>query len=345
MSRTIEQNKIVNKNYISSFIREMNEVKVVNIKTVLESYFDTNSIVNITSPFEELNGIEAASEEFWTPLFNSFPDIENQPYILVAGDYEGRSYVSCTGNFIGTFAEDWLGISATQQPTWLRYAAHFMIEDEKIVKAWYFFDVLDIMRQAGFNFFPNRGIECIAPPPMTGDGMVTYKTAAVSGQKTLDLTNAMLDGLGSYDGKTLSSMGQEQFWNVEQMMWYGPAGIGTTRGLKGFQKNHQVPFITAFPDRGITVKEGKEYFTQIGDGNYSCDFGFPAMYGTHSGDGWLGLKATGKEITLRVVDYWRREGDTLKENWVFIDMIHVLKQLDIDVFDLLDKEKQQRINL
>ncbi len=157
----------------------------------------------------------------------------------------------------------------------------------------------------------------------------------------MDLTNAMLNGLGSYDGKTLNSMGQERFWDVENMMWYGPSGIGTTRGLKGFQKNHQVPFITAFPDRGITVKEGKDYFTQIGDGNYSCDFGFPAMYGTHNGDGWLGLKATGKKITLRVVDYWRREDDKLKENWVFIDMPHVLKQLGIDVFALLNKEKQR----
>jgi hypothetical protein len=180
---------------------------------------------------------------------------------------------------------------------------------------------------------------------MTGDGIVNYKRAPIEGEKTLELTNAMLNGLGSYDGKTLSSMGQERFWDQEQMMWYGPAGIGTTRGLKGFQKNHQVPFITAFPDRGITVKEGKEYFTQIGDGNYSCDFGFPAMYGTHNGDGWLGLKATGKKITLRVVDYWRREGEIFKENWVFIDMIHVLKQLDVDVFELLNMEKYKRKNL
>ncbi len=124
------------------------------------------------------------------------------------------------------------------------------------------------------------------------------------------------------------------------MMWYGPSGIGTTRGLKKKKKNHQVPFITAFPDRGITEKQGEDHFTQIGEGNYSCDFGFPAMYGTHTGDGWLGLKATGKRITLRVVDYWRREGDHLKENWVFIDMPHVLKQLGIDVFKELKNLKK-----
>ena len=214
-----------------------------------------------------------------------------------------------------------------------------MIEDNKIAKAWYFFDMLDVMRQAGFNFFPNTGVESIPPAPMTGDGIVTYRTDPIEDEKSIDLTNAMLNGLGSYDGKTLSSMGQDQFWDNENMMWYGPSGIGTTRGLIGFQKNHQIPFITAFPDRGIVTKKGEDYFTQIGDGNYSCDFGFPAMYGTHNGDGWLGLKATGKEIKLRVVDYWRREGDTLKENWVFIDMIHLLKQLGIDVIKELKKLK------
>ena len=345
MSGTLEHKKIVNKKRIASFIKEMNKAKIADIQVVLETYFDANSAVNITSPFEELKGIEATNKQFWTPLFKAFPDLENQPYILVAGDYEERSYVSCTGNFIGTFTEDWVGIPATHKPTWLRYAAHFMIEDGKIIKAWYFFDMIDVMRQAGFNFFPNKGVELVPPAPMTGDGIVNYKTDALEGDKTLNLTNAMLNGLGSYDGKTLNSMGQEQFWDVENMMWYGPSGIGTTRGLKGFQKNHQVPFITAFPDRGITIKEGEEYFTQIGDGNYSCDFGFPAMYGTHNGNGWLGLNATGKKITLRVVDYWRREGNVLKENWVFIDMLHVLKQLDVDVFELLNKEKQKRIKL
>jgi predicted ester cyclase len=341
MTANLEHKKTENKILITSFFKEMNQTKIADVYNVLESYFDENVIVNITSPFEELTGIGEFNNSFWTPLFNSFTAIENQPYILVGGDYEERSYVSCTGNFIGTFTKDWLGIPANQQPTWLRYAAHFMMEGKKIIKAWFFFDMLDVIRQAGFNLFPNKGVELIPLAPMTGDGVINYKTDPVEDKKTIDLTNAMLNGLGSYDGKTLNSMGQERFWDVENMMWYGPSGIGTTRGLKGFQKNHQIPFITAFPDRGITVKKEEDYFTQIGEGNYSCDFGFPAMYGSHNGDGWLGLKATGNKITLRVVDYWRREGDKLKENWVFIDMPHVLKQLGIDVFALLNKEKQR----
>jgi hypothetical protein len=42
--------------------------------------------------------------------------------------------------------------------------------------------------------------------------------------------------------------GQEAYWS-EDMVWYGPAGIGTKRGLKDFQENHQRPFLHAFPDK------------------------------------------------------------------------------------------------
>ncbi|MGK0363273.1 MAG: putative ester cyclase [Saprospiraceae bacterium] len=328
------------KKMVMRFIQEMNEARNASADShpIFEKYFSKDVVLEITKPFEKIEGISNYLNDFWNPMIESFPDLEDQPYILIGGEYEGRDYVSLTGNFVGTFKKSWLDIPPTNQPAWLRYSATFMIKNERIVKAWYFFDILDVMRQAGYHFFPNRGIEHVPPAPMTGDGIVTYETDSTEGKKTIDLTNAMLNGLGSYDGKDLESMGQTRFWDVKNMMWYGPSGIGTTRGLKGFEDNHQVPFITAFPDRGITEKIGKEYFTQIGDGNYSCDFGFPAMYGTHLNDDWLGIKATGKIITLRVVDYWRREDDQLKENWVFIDMIDVLEQLGIDVFEMMKRE-------
>ncbi|MEM6765205.1 MAG: ester cyclase [Bacteroidota bacterium] len=328
------------KEMVLQFIWEMNEAAHQEEKftAVLKRYVAEEVRLHITRPFEEMVGVQAYADEFWTPLMRAFPDLENQPYILIGDTYEGRSYISFTGNLIGTFQQEWLGIPPNQQPMWVRYSTTFLIQDQKITKAWYFLDTLDVLRQSGFHFFPNRGVECVPPAPMTGDGIVTYATPPGEGQKSLELTNAMLDGLSSYDGKTLESMGQTRFWDIHGMMWYGPSGIGTTRGLTGFQKNHQVPFITAFPDRGITAKVEKDYFAQIGDGNYSCDFGFPAMYGTHLGDDWLGLPATGKRITLRVVDYWRREGDQLKENWVMIDMVDVLEQLGIDVFEQIRKQ-------
>ena len=56
------------------------------------------------------------------------------------------------------------------------------------------------------------------------------------------------------------------------------------------------------------------------------------MTGSHLGGGWLGLPPSGKDVTMRVMDWWRRDGDLLKENWVSIDLLHVLDQFGLDVF-------------
>jgi hypothetical protein len=52
---------------------------------------------------------------------------------------------------------------------------------------------------------------------------------------------------------------------------------------------------------------------------------------THLGD-YLGAPATNKPITMRVADWWRREGDLLRENWVMIDLPELLLQMGVDVF-------------
>ena len=39
---------------------------------------------------------------------------------------------------------------------------------------------------------------------------------------------------------------------------------------------------------------------------------------------------------MRVCDWWRREGDLLVENWVFVDVPHVLKQLGNDLFATME---------
>jgi hypothetical protein len=56
------------------------------------------------------------------------------------------------------------------------------------------------------------------------------------------------------------------------------------------------------------------------------------MHGTHSGGDWLGLPPSGQYLSLRVMDIWRREGNLLKENWVAIDIPHMLQQMGLDVF-------------
>ena len=81
------------------------------------------------------------------------------------------------------------------------------------------------------------------------------------------------------------------------MNWYGPAGIGTGRGIEGFRNWHQIPFLAGMPDRGSKVAEITYHF--FGDNDYAAVTGWPNMIQTISHDGWLGILPLGKEITMR----------------------------------------------
>ncbi|UCH25684.1 MAG: ester cyclase [Trueperaceae bacterium] len=127
--------------------------------------------------------------------------------------------------------------------------------------------------------------------------------------------------------------GQEEFWH-EDMHWYGPAGIGAKMSLKAFQDEHQRPFLHAFPDKVAHDQ------VQIAEGDYVASFGYQEA--THAGD-YLGIPATGKKVKVRYMDFWRVEDGKLKENWVMIDLLDFLEQLDVDVEALLaDAMKYRR---
>jgi hypothetical protein len=52
--------------------------------------------------------------------------------------------------------------------------------------------------------------------------------------------------------------------------------------------------------------------------------------------GYLGATtASDRAVEMRIVDLYRREGDRLAENWIFIDHLHVLNQLGLDVLGRL----------
>jgi hypothetical protein len=51
----------------------------------------------------------------------------------------------------------------------------------------------------------------------------------------------------------------------------------------------------------------------------------------HEGSGWLGLPASNKPINMRVMDFYSIDEGLIRENWVPIDILHILFQMDVDV--------------
>ena len=55
------------------------------------------------------------------------------------------------------------------------------------------------------------------------------------------------------------------------------------------------------------------------------------MRAMHLGGGFLGTGPTGKEVTMRVMDFYLHHEGKIRENWVPIDIIELLLQMGIDV--------------
>ena len=73
------------------------------------------------------------------------------------------------------------------------------------------------------------------------------------------------------------------------------------------------------------------------DGNYVASTGWPSVDATHTGYGWLGQQATNRKVGMRVMDFWRRDGDRFRENWVLIDIPDLLLQMGFDLFAQIKK--------
>ena len=118
----------------------------------------------------------------------------------------------------------------------------------------------------------------------------------------------------------------DRLWHP-RCTWYGPGGIGTARGIRGFRDHHQIPFLNAMPDRRGLIERG-HFFAQ---GDYVAFTAWPGMEMHVTGDGWLGIAPSGQKITMRSLDFWRVEGDLIRENWVCVDLLDVWHQLGVDV--------------
>ena len=277
-------------------------------------------------PINSITGSRALEFSLYSPLFDAFPDLRRRTDVFFAESFEGSEWISATGYLIGTFSREWLGIPAHGKTAYIRFGEFSRMEEGKITETRILFDLVDLLRQVGIRVLPESpGEERIVPGPEAGDGVLLAARDSGESRKTLELVEAMIFGLGSYDQSNLESMGMEKYWDPQKMVWYGPTGIGTTYGLEGFQKYHQQPFLRAFPDR-----KGGHHVARLAEGLYAATTGWPSVLATHRGE-YLGTPASDRRVQMRVMDWWRREGELLTENWVFIDLPHLFLQFGIDL--------------
>ncbi|MGV2434448.1 MAG UNVERIFIED_CONTAM: ester cyclase [Anaerolineae bacterium] len=143
-----------------------------------------------------------------------------------------------------------------------------------------------------------------------------------------DTHKALIDAM--YHGLNQNVLGlMQQFW-FEDMVWEGPAGIGTMNGIDEFEYDYRKAFIHAFPDKSA------HDIVRVEEGDWVAGTGFQTTTFAHD---WLGIPATGQPIKVRYMDFWRveeRDGEKkLAENLVLIDILGVLEQAGYNVNNVL----------
>ena len=300
---------------------------------------------HLAHPFETLDGAAAYRERALGALRAAFPDLERRETIRIRGvSGLDAEWIGFCGYWCGGFHAPFLDIPPTRRMAHLRFHEFFRLEGDRVVEFQGLWDLPELMMQAGvWPMGPSLGREWHVPAPATQDGLGPHERDGSSASRVV---NDMLVGLGRHADGGPDAMGLERFWHPS-MSWYGPAGIGTGRGLAGFVDAHQRPFRLAFPnrqggaqltDREAGGSDGGGHYVRLGDGPYSVTGGWPSVRAEHRGGALFGTGPTDRAVEMRVMDFYGHHEGLIRENWVPIDVPHLLLQMGVDVFERLETQ-------
>ena len=318
------------KSLILSFYDELEAANADSVGKVISQFTNPDFQWYGVYPFNEQNGGDAVAEVFWVPFLSTWSNVQRRQDVFLAGtsEIDNTDWVISMGHFMGLLDGNWLGFPASRKIAFLRYADFNCIKDGKIIRSSFFCDLIGFMHQLGINPLPPQtGASFIYPGPRTHDGLLFEPQDQRESRKTLELVNRMigdLSDLNKNENDCPSPDLLKKTWH-DDMIWYGPAGIGASYTIPRYQEQHQLPF-----RRGLKDKVFNGHICRFAEGNYAGFFGWPNLTNTATG-GFLGLPASGTPADMRVVDIYRRQGEKLSENWVLIDLPWWLKQQGVDV--------------
>ena len=320
------------KKLVLNYFNDLDNAENDELVEIISKYTSDNFHMRCTHPFNEIKGAENVAKNLWEPIKKSFNPVQRRMDIFYAGvnshdENQGR-WVSSMGHLMGIFKKDFFGLRPNNKSVLLRYAEFYKIEHNKITEGAFFLDLMNFMQQLGLSIIPeSTGFVCITPGPMNHRGLKFSLSDKKEGEKTLELIHRMRDRL--VEGSKMKSLKDELEldWKKD-MIWWGPGGIGASYTIDGYMKGHSGPF-----EEGLEFVKFNGHILSSAEDDLGGWFGWPNLI-MKPKDGYLGLtKSADTESEMRVVDLYRRDGDKIAENWIFIDHLHFLKKLGIDLLD------------
>ena len=324
MSTDIQHAKTIVRNWQKS----TDTAELVQLPACFATFTDNDYIWRGVHPFHEQSGADSVIKVFYRPFKGAFSALQRRQDIFFAGQNEIDGFtsvwVASMGHFLGLFDRPFVGIPPHNKIAMIRYAEFHKVENGQIRETAIFIDLLHLMAQVGLTPVPQQtGMHLIQPGPRPHDGLLTEAQETKEGEATLALINRMIGDINNGD-YTSPQEELRQCWH-EDMLWWGPTGIGATYTIDRYIDQHQRPF--------RTQNEGRRFnghICRMAEGHYGGFFGWPNLSLKPTG-GYLGMPPFHDYADMRVVDIYRRDGDKLAENWIFIDLLHFLHMQGHDI--------------
>ena len=304
------------------------------IGAVLERFVAPDWVWRGMHPFHVLDDAQEVAERFWVPLAKALRPLQRRPDVFMAGRNQIDGFQSVwvvqMGHLMGLFDAPFLGIRPTGKMALMRYAQFDRVEGDRIAETAMFFDIPQLMIQAGQNPFPpETGAHLIQPGPMTHEGVMWGPQDPALGAATLAAINRMLESMLDRETPLAELLARD--WHSD-MIWWGPSGIGATYTIERYLRQHSQPFRDAL----YRERTFNGHLCKIAEGHFGGFFGWPNLTLRNAG-GFMGMPAAAELSDMRVVDLYREADGKLAENWVFIDMLHYL---DLQGLDVLERNRQ-----
>ena len=148
-----------NKQLIADMYSGLNE----NVLGLMQKYWFKDMVWDGPAGIGIMNGLDEFENDYRKAFIDSFPDKNAKDIVRVA---EG-DWVAGTGFQYTTFAQDWLGIPATNKPIKLRYMDFWRVEERdgerKLAENLVLIDILGVLEQAGYDV--NKVLKFVGSKP------------------------------------------------------------------------------------------------------------------------------------------------------------------------------------
>jgi predicted ester cyclase len=296
---------------------------------VQEQFFTKDMMYNTVDGFPkngQLKGLRDWFDGEHMPWNNAFWPVTFNQMIFLGEEFSGSTTTYANAEWIGPLGQLSPGLAIGRNAMVRICDFYHLIPDStskfgvRIKENWMMIDMVDLMMQAGRRVLPKAALpEGWVQPPKAVDGTPAPNSYFVNPAHT-DVSRAVVSRLLQHEWAQKS--GVSPSW-AEDMIWYGPAGIGMARSKEEYRKEFIEKLYRAFANVKLEIS------VMPCEGPYCGAHGY--LHGDHVGE-WLGQPATGKRVSLRFGSHWHVVNGQVIEGWTLMDLPNLFRQFGIDLF-------------